>query len=123
MATQPKHIQMPSPATEHIVPERGVAYLMVHILNNSGEVDPSEIAISKQKNQRVCWVSRTNKDAVIEFKESSTGSPFEDASPIKVPAGGFGYSTKVKAGAAEKHYKYTAIGSEGTNDPDVVVEK
>lgn len=108
-------IQMPSRLKPNVL------YLTVHVRDNKGTLDHDSVLISKERVQGIRWKSLTDKDVVIVFNKN--GSPFE-VPRIEVPAGESGFSgSAICDPDPNKHYKYMVIGSDGANDPDVVVEK
>lgn len=92
----------------------------VHITSPQGHVDQTDVTVSKSVGEEVTWHSHENERATIKFN-SDQGSPFQK-STFEVPAGGSVPSGSAKGEAQSKHYKYTVVGSNGENDPVVIIE-
>ena len=92
----------------------------VHITSPQGHVDQTDVTVSKSVGEEVTWHSHENERATIKFN-SDQGSPFQK-STFEVPAGGSVPSGSAKREAQSKHYKYTVVGSNGENDPVVIIE-
>ena len=91
----------------------------VHITNDKGGVDNSEIHVSKRQGDQVTWFAYGAAGATIKFS-SPDGSPFQE-SVFYVPATGSVTSGPAKD-VASKPYKYTVIGAAGSNDPAVIID-
>jgi hypothetical protein len=93
----------------------------VYITNSNGQVDQTDIRVSKSGAEEVTWHSHDNKPATIKF-DSAEGSPFEK-SVFTVPPGGNVSSGPAHGAAQHKSYKYTVVGPDGENDPVVIIDK
>jgi hypothetical protein len=104
-------------ATEKVIPMTPPDDRHVHA-GGDGKVDKDPVHVSKKAGHQVTWFSRGK--ASIEFS-SSDGSPFEKTT-FQVPAGGSVSSGPAKPTAtAEKAYKYSVVGENGTEDPTVII--
>ena len=92
----------------------------VRILSEEGQVDRSDIEVSREADDQVIWFAHGSHKATIAFA-SPDGSPFHD-STFEVPADGSVASGPVKATAEYKAYKYVVVGEHGVNDPRVIIQ-
>ncbi len=93
----------------------------VDLTDNNGGVSRKDVHLDRNTDE-VVWSSNGHKRATIVFA-TVDGSPFEDVI-FEVPAGGSVSSGAVRndADGNGKHYKYTVIGQNGSNDPDVIID-
>ena|SRR5215472_9751316 len=92
----------------------------VHITDDQGQVDDSQVKVSKRAADQVTWFAFGAAGATVEFS-SPDGSPFAE-SVFYVPATGSVTSGPAKTNIANKSYKYTVFGAAGSTDPAVIID-
>ncbi len=92
----------------------------VQITSDNGQVDDSQVKVSKRAADQVTWFSYGAAGATIEFS-SPDGSPFAE-SVFYVPATGSVTSGPAKTNVDNKPYKYTVVGAAGSTDPVVIID-
>jgi hypothetical protein len=97
----------------------------IHVNITGGAADPDPARVSIKNNDEVVWHSKDGKESKVKFQNGA--SPF-DKNEFPVPPSGDVPSGQAKSGALppgqdEKPYKYDVIGSNGTNDPTIIIQK
>ena len=93
----------------------------IHVTGDDGTVDVVNQKLSKGQNEQAIWHSDTGKRSIIYFN-SADGSPFHETE-FHVPAGGDVTSGPMKSGLpTTKHFKYTVVGTQGTQDPVIIID-
>lgn len=93
----------------------------VTIQNDSGTVDVDYVILSRGHHERIKWINQAQHPVSIVFY-SLDGSPFD--SPIfQVGPGGSETSGPITSMTEYKSYRYAVVGSSGSNDPTVIINR
>lgn len=91
----------------------------IHVIANDGSVDVNKQKVGKGEQAR--WYSDTGKMSIIYFNKRE-GSPFAD-NIFYVPAGGSVSSGPFrKEWPEKKEFRYTVVGTQGNNDPVIIID-
>jgi hypothetical protein len=90
----------------------------VNITSDKGGVDVDGPTVSIVNRDEVIWHSFDNQEATVRFKSG----PFV-ANEFVVPAGGSVCTGPPRANAGEQSYKYDVVGSGGTTDPTIIIQR
>lgn len=93
----------------------------VTIQNDFGTVDVDYVILRRGHHERVKWINLAQHSVSIVFY-SLDGSPFN--SPIfQIGPGGSETSGPITTMIDYKSYRYAVVGSSGSNDPTVIIDR
>lgn len=114
------------------VPCSAQTYKPVTITDDQGTVDIDTVTLSsgkdssgKDKDERVRWTSSAQHTVYVVFYTHANHTPFKDAVFPIAPGGSAesGPIQKKYTSGNPIHYKYAVVGTLGSNDPTVIIDR